>query len=160
MNPKFTSVVRVPSWLDRLKVSPSPRKLLVEYENPTKLPEMPEMPPLNWMVFLPRSRTFSVRSTVWVLLSVFMSTDESSFSVSKYPSWFRRRMLSRHRSVLNGSPSSISSSRRITLSRVVVLPEKSMRRTKNWLPSSKRSVRLILSVPGIGSGSGSTRKLM
>jgi len=36
------------------------------------------------------------------------------------------------------SPSSSRISRRITLSRVVVLPEKSMRRMKNCLPSSRR----------------------
>ena len=43
-------------------------------------------------------------------------------------------------------------------SRVVVLPEKSMRRTKNCLPSSKLRVRSILSVPGIGSMFGSATK--
>src|ERR1041384_2979770 len=57
-------------------------------------------------------------------------------------------MLSSQRRVLNTLPSSISSSRRITLSRVVVLPEKSMRRTKKRLPSSTLNVRSILSVPG------------
>ncbi len=57
-------------------------------------------------------------------------------------------MLNSHRCVLNTSPSSISNWRRMTLSRVVMLPEKSMRRTKNCLPSSKVSVRSILSVFG------------
>ena len=45
--PSVTSSVRVPTCVERLSVSPSPRKLLVEYEKPRKLPEMPETPPLN-----------------------------------------------------------------------------------------------------------------
>ena len=69
-------------------------------------------------------------------------------------------MLSSHRRVLNMSPSSSSSSRRMTLSRVVVLPEKSMRRTKNCLPSSTVRVRSILSEFGMMSKDGSGTKSM
>ncbi len=67
-------------------------------------------------------------------------------------------MLSSHSRVLNMSPSSISISRRMTLSRVVVLPEKSMRRMKNCLPSSTVSVRSIWSVFGNVSKFGSGTK--
>ena len=68
-------------------------------------------------------------------------------------------MLRSHRRVLNISPSSSRISRRITLSRVVVLPAKSMRRTKNCLPSSAVRVRSILSPPG-NSKDGSGTKSM
>ena len=50
------------------------------------------------------------------------------------------------------SPSSIKSSRRMTLSRVVVFPTKSRRRTKNCLPSSTLNVKSILFWPGTGLG--------
>ena len=47
----------------------------------------------------------------------------------------------------------------MTLSRVVVLPEKSMRRMKNCLPSSAVMVRSILSVFGMMSKDGSGTKV-
>ena len=58
------------------------------------------------------------------------------------------------------SPSSRRISRRITLSRVVVLPEKSMRRMKNCLPSSAVSVRSTWSLLGTTSKEGSGTKSM
>ena len=69
-------------------------------------------------------------------------------------------MLVSQRRLLNRSPSSINSSRRITLSRVCVLPWKSILRTKNCLPSSTFIVMSTLLVPATGSGSGSGTKSM
>ncbi len=51
-----------------------------------KLPAMADTPPFNWMEFLPRSFTFSVMSTVLVLVSRLMSAASSAFNGSKYPS--------------------------------------------------------------------------
>ena len=64
-------------------------------------------------------------------------------------------MLTSQRRVLNMSPSSRSSSRRMTLSRVVLLPSNSMRRTKNCLPSSTARFKSILG----GSSSSRNSKL-
>ena len=48
-----------------------------------KLPEISETPPFNWMEFLPRSFTLSVRSTVSVLVSRLISAASSAFNGSK-----------------------------------------------------------------------------
>ena len=56
-----------------------PRKLLVEYDAPIKLPAMAETPPFNWMEFFPRSFTLSVISTVLVLVSRLISAASSAF---------------------------------------------------------------------------------
>ena len=85
VNPKLMLRWISPICAERVSVSPSPRKLFVWYENPTKAPWSPLTPPEKLTDCLPFSFTFSLMSTV-PAFTFFFSSAFSGLIGSKYPS--------------------------------------------------------------------------
>src|SRR5688572_2806544 len=91
VNENWNDRCRLPYARLKARVSPRPRRLLVEYSSPKNEPPMPERPPLNEICWRPRSATFRLISTRASSSSVRKSASRSASSGSKKPSWFRRR---------------------------------------------------------------------
>src|SRR5262245_46771424 len=53
VKPNCTLCERLPPESARLRDSPYPSRLLVEYSSPKKLPAKPETPPLSWICWRP-----------------------------------------------------------------------------------------------------------
>ena len=118
-------------------LSPRPRKFCVENESWPKKPSYCETPApkVSWFRFC--SWTFSVTSTLFFwpgTFSTFGLSGPPSISL-KYPSWLIFLMLNLSASVLKTPFSSSRTSRRTTLSSVVVFPTNVMRLTKYCSPS-------------------------